>query len=510
MAFAIVGASEDTEGWEWFLNHLKEALPILTLPAPPGGDWLLNVEEKNVNETSPGVGHFDDEREIEIETDTNGEPEIPGDEEQTEQPKFEEDGQEFPEAGFTIPEVDCPINDTLMELQGSAGETAAAEESTYVYPYDYFRFISDRQKGLIKALATVFPRNHASYCAVHIARNVQAKFGKEASEEVLNLAKTFSLTKAEAIVDELPVKVREYLEGIEDSTWRNTAWIEDPELPIRYGITSSNISEAANSMFDTARDGPWLYCVDTILAIMADRISFMRTEHKKNVSGAVTEVRSYMETLWKKTSEFRINVIEEDSHVFRVTLRHSEAPTSKNMSMVEGRRYNVDIRQQWCDCGWWQATGIPCVHALTYYKRSNRSLNYVLNELISPFHTFDAEHAMLKRNLTTVCVRQLLRDGCTNPPIWNEEKKTAGRPKKQVRLRQRSSYAKGKSPISCKICGGRGHNSRTCHRRNEKTTNEGTPVKAEGHLTTDGIGDAGYVQNSNETLQESMSQMDLL
>ena len=111
-----------------------------------------------------------------------------------------------------------------------------------------FTFISDRQKGLLEAVKEVFPMNHSCYCAVHIARNVQVKFGAHKSKNIVKLAKTFSMTEANYYMDKLNGTCRQYVEGIEAEQWRSTAWLKafsrDQELPPRFGIVTSNMSES--------------------------------------------------------------------------------------------------------------------------------------------------------------------------------------------------------------------------------------------------------------------------
>jgi hypothetical protein len=52
--------------------------------------------------------------------------------------------------------------------------------------------------------------------------------------------------------------------GIVASKWRSTKWLRNTELPPRYGIVSTNISESSNSMYDEARKLLWLYCLDSV------------------------------------------------------------------------------------------------------------------------------------------------------------------------------------------------------------------------------------------------------
>lgn len=490
IAFAVVNANENTENWEWFLKNLLSCCPILCT-GPPGRYDPVTVERRReTNDATSEANAFEEPLELYGEEDV----EVKTEEILTQEgaPRLE-----------------------LLEDDADDERSMVPKQS----PYDYFSFISDRQKGLVKALKTVFPNCHSSNCAVHIARNIQTKHGRDVAKEVLQLAKTFSQSEAESIIEGLPEKAREYVENIEENTWRNTAWLEDEELPPRYGIVTSNISEAANSMFSGARNGPWLHTVDEILSTIADRISVLR-KGRADPSGIVPKVWEKMKKNWDQTAKYRVNQVEEGLSEYRVTVRHQEGD---GHAMAEGKRFNIDVRRHYCDCGKWQSHKTPCVHALTYYKQAGKSLEWVAMEVTSDFHKYDCERALLKRNIRTVCINLLRRDKQTKPPYQPaveeeevEQKNPVGRPKKDARLRRRSDYDKETSPIVCKICQQRGHNSRTCARR--KKEKEAMERRQPEIKVEDGFAVAfAGVEFTNEsdgrperTLRQSMSTMDLM
>ena len=70
----------------------------------------------------------------------------------------------------------------------------------------------------------VFPENHATSCAIHIQRNVLAKFGKKAALEVCKIAKCFSADKETAMFHRIARSsedAQDYLLGINPSEWRS-------------------------------------------------------------------------------------------------------------------------------------------------------------------------------------------------------------------------------------------------------------------------------------------------
>ena len=72
-----------------------------------------------------------------------------------------------------------------------------------------------------------------------------------------------------------------YLRNIPRDTWRSTRWRQE-EMPRRYGIVTSNTSEATNSWLKEARTLTWASALETIVDRMVNRISDCRQKYKVN------------------------------------------------------------------------------------------------------------------------------------------------------------------------------------------------------------------------------------
>ena len=117
--------------------------------------------------------------------------------------------------------------------------------------YNYFSFISDRDKGIIEAVKNIFPNNHHLHCVVHIKRNV-LKHGIPASKCVSKICYTFNMQQEDQWLNELQVQsvpAYQQIMNIDCKTWRSTSWIIHTDLPPRFGIVTSNYAESTNSMF---------------------------------------------------------------------------------------------------------------------------------------------------------------------------------------------------------------------------------------------------------------------
>ena len=150
-----------------------------------------------------------------------------------------------------------------------------------------FIFVSDRDKGLKPALNKVFPDNCEMSCAKHIEANVTQKFGKQCGRHVMAMAKTYSVRYYNELLDLMRTskseKAADYVHAITTRgvLWSNSQWT-DSNLTPRFGIVTSNTSESLNSMFNSARDLPWMDAAEKIVDLMLTRICTCRTKYQQH------------------------------------------------------------------------------------------------------------------------------------------------------------------------------------------------------------------------------------
>ncbi|KAG7363749.1 transposase, mutator family protein [Nitzschia inconspicua] len=326
----------------------------------------------------------------------------------------------------------------------------------------YFTVISDRQKGLIQALQQVFPDNHHWFCPVHIARNVEKEVGKKVAKHVHALPATFSKRESDELmakINAISARGKKYLEGISANQWRSTAWVDDPTLPPRFGIVTTNMSESVNSMVGDARDGSWLECTNDIVRKMMNRICSLREENYGR-EGVVDKVAEILENRWKNCSNFQVREVVKGGSQFDVFR------PSRGASLPETNRL-LDVREQTCECGKWQEHGVPCIDAVAYYRLfETQTLQYIMDNHVSEHYKYETVNELLKENIVPVSLDILDQDGVTLPP--NCTKRSSGRPrKKRIRKRSRFAHDPDKSPIVCSRCKKRGHNVKTCVAREQ-------------------------------------------
>jgi hypothetical protein len=230
--------------------------------------------------------------------------------------------------------------------------------------YNKFTFISDREKGIISGLENYFPNNHHIYCAFHIKRNVFTRYSKAGANQIINLAKTFSTLEENKYFDnieKLSKSAYNYVENIDPTRWRSTAWLDDTiKLPPRFGIVTSNVSESSNHMLEEARVGTWLYTIEKIWDITSNRIS-EKYLTSKNMEGVVVYVKTVINKYWETCNNYSISQINEEEKIYKVT-------RSRTSTYDTDTKHILDVINKNCTCGKWQDRQYPCVDACAYYK----------------------------------------------------------------------------------------------------------------------------------------------
>ena len=299
----------------------------------------------------------------------------------------------------------CPI----IEEQGCGGEV---DTEGVVRPP--FVFISDRDKGLKPALKEVFPNKYEMSCAKHIEANVKQKFGQQCAKYVFALAKTFSTRNASRLLEHIrriKPEAAAYLEGITESgvLWRTTQWYSSTTpviMPPRYGIVTSNTSEAVNNMFSGARDLGWLESVDKLIDVMSTRICVCRKKYDdRDATEMVPRVAQILKLRWDAAASMTVVELEKGCGDFKVVEPTSlaEDELAENAVQLSGVRDKNRINivkpdGKWCSFGVWQDFLYPCRHARAVFRRwKEKDFSYVVGNLVHPYYTFDFVHNTFKQ-----------------------------------------------------------------------------------------------------------------
>jgi len=343
-----------------------------------------------------------------------------------------------------------------------------------------FIFISDRDKGLQPALEEVFPQNIPVSCARHIEANVAQRFGKECSKFVCTIAKTMSIRYESELFDKICAikpEAATYLQDITD-LWKGTTWLDQElNLPPRYGIVTSNTSECVNNMLGDARPLGWLEAIEKIVDILTTRIHKCRQKYtERDPNEVVPRVAQLLKVRWDAAASITVMELEQGCGDFKVSEpgilqeqdhQDENLPNMPFTSLTQQKVHIVKPDLKYCTCGTWQDMLFPCRHACAVYRKHLRKeFSYVQECLVHRFYLFDSVKSLFKTNINPVCLEHVHYDGETKPPYCS--KRQPGRPKSK-RFRRRSEFLNAEdSKIKCGMCNQRGHNSRTCERRNQE------------------------------------------
>ena len=125
-----------------------------------------------------------------------------------------------------------------------------------------------------------------------------------------------------------------------------------------------------------------------------------------------------------------------------------------------GVTYRVDLRRQFCSCGMFQATSIPCKHAIALCMHP--SVNLEARSFVDECLTMRGFRAFVRLAGTVpqVASAEVARD-VLQPPVVQ---RLPGRPKKR-RARSRGEEGPGapqRRRQCCSQCGAVGHKKQTC------------------------------------------------
>ena len=152
------------------------------------------------------------------------------------------------------------------------------------------------------------------------------------------LSRTFSHHAASHLlkdIEDISRGAATYVENIPVERWQGTAWLDNPRLPPRFGITTTNMSESANYMIEKARDGSWLFTIDYILSYMTEKICKSRKK-REGKEGVVAYLVHDIKQQWSKCAGYKILEVDSTGYEFTVVRSKTEAAKAQ-------KKYTIDI-----------------------------------------------------------------------------------------------------------------------------------------------------------------------
>ncbi|XP_033135086.1 uncharacterized protein LOC103836824 [Brassica rapa] len=315
-----------------------------------------------------------------------------------------------------------------------------------------FTIISDKQKGLINAVADLLPAAEHRHCARHIFANWKKVYGASEYEDYF-WAIAYSFTKGDYqfnlhALEVFDAKAHEDLLKTEPKTWCRAFF----STHARCEDVCNNLSESYNRTIREARKLPLINMLEEIRRLAMKRNSRRRDK----TSGCSTPFPPNIMEIFeqnRKASD-HCTVIKSSESLYEV----SEFDCS----------YEVCLPYKHCACNRWDITGIPCQHAIYVINEHNKEPE----DYVDPYYLTTRWQETYENNIKPVNGERLWEKTFKDPIQIPDKRKMPGRPKNYDRIKEAHESKTNPTKatregrrMTCSNCKQTGHNCGTCTRQ---------------------------------------------
>ncbi|CAI9286008.1 unnamed protein product [Lactuca saligna] len=321
-----------------------------------------------------------------------------------------------------------------------------------------FTFITDRQKGILNAIATLFPCAENRYCVRHIRDNMRKQWRGKPFEDLLWTCATAThvqqFNKGMEELKKLNKDCYEWLKKIPPQHWSRSHFTGRAHSD----VILNNLCETFNGKLNEGRDKPIITCLEFIREYLMKKIVNVEKAIGKCTGPLTPTAMQTLENIKKKAEDYR--------SVFCGNGKYQVSGPWMDQCAV-------DVVQQTCSCRKWELTGMPCKHAVaTIWEMRKNSKDVGIPE------TWVHEVYWLKtwKQMYSFKIELINGRSMWEKSVWPttlvppKHRVTIGRPKKK---RRKSAYeiddmVKGNSAsrilqsVTCSKCNNIGHNARSC------------------------------------------------
>ncbi|KAL4587589.1 hypothetical protein LXL04_000461 [Taraxacum kok-saghyz] len=352
-----------------------------------------------------------------------------------------------------------------------------------------FTFMSDRQKGLKNAIEQLFPCAEHRYCLRHIHKNMRRWWPtKEYKDHLWKCATASTVPEFNHLMNELSIydkSAYEYLKKISPQHWARSHFSGRATTD----MLLNNICEVFNGKLVDGRDKPIITCLEFIREYMVKRICNVIKVQQKAPGPLTPATQKIMEKNEAAATDYHVLWNGDDKYQVQGPWQDQQV---------------VDMGQRDCSCRKWELTGFPCKHviAVLHNKADNGEPVGQLHTYVHKVHWLQTWKDAYVSNVEPIKGRAMWPvSDCpfkiTPPPYHTQP----GRPKRKRRqsmdervvsqnesqnasqnASQRQSEGQGSQAgpshssqsgptgkltrkfikVSCRTCGKKGHNKRTC------------------------------------------------
>ncbi|CAI9273035.1 unnamed protein product [Lactuca saligna] len=212
-----------------------------------------------------------------------------------------------------------------------------------------FTFMSDRQKGLLPAIATLFPCAEHRYCLRHIHDNMKKNWrGKVFKDLLWECATTSNVQHFHQAMEKLKKlnnDAYEWLKQIPPQSWARSHFTGRAHCD----ALTNNMCEAFNSKIEDGRDAPIINCIEFIREYIMKKIVKVDKEIQKVVGPLTPTATTILDNIKSKAEQYVAT--------FCGAGKYQVAGPWQDQCIV-------DVGQQSCTCKRWELIGIPCKHGV--------------------------------------------------------------------------------------------------------------------------------------------------
>ncbi|KAK9216840.1 hypothetical protein WN944_008851 [Citrus x changshan-huyou] len=348
-------------------------------------------------------------------------------------------------------------------------------------------FMCDRQKGIQNALALEFPNAHVRFCARHILANLKSKHPQSDFKAYFWAAARASNRRA---FDDAMQNIRAAHEGVYETLRRIP-----PKFWSRHAFDNNcksdhctnNVTESFNAWIGIQRKLP-----------IISMLEWIRKKLMKRMIGRRNKAESW-------DSDIPRRIYAQMMKNLQIGSANPICRASEWLYEVDEntKTYIVDLEHHMCDCGQWQVSGIPCVHAMPCIVNSQKDQAQFISQWLKKDTYLRCYSGLIKPIPDRTSWVDAGGDEILPPLV----RRPPGRPKMTRRREADEVPAYNKRyKMQCTVCKGFGHNRRGCpvnpHNAHKTTRQYKNNLKK--HVTrTNGEQSEGQVHGITSTILES-------
>ncbi|KAK8918817.1 hypothetical protein KSP39_PZI021402 [Platanthera zijinensis] len=311
--------------------------------------------------------------------------------------------------------------------------------------------MSDKQKGLIRAVEELLPNAEHRFCLRHMYSNFKRLHKglqlKSLLWKAASSARLVDFNMEMKKLKECNVSAYGWVRAKDPKNWARSHF----STWTKCDMLLNNLCECFNNVIMKARDKPIITMLEIIRIIMMKRMHTQRDKIYKCMGEICPTIQKILEN---NKTEVHDNILEWNG---------KEKFEVKGWA---GDTWLVDLTFKSCTCKKWDLSGIPCVHAIAciffkrekaedyvdyWYKKTTflKAYDYMLNPIKG-----QGEWPQCNLNLMVP---------------WKVKPKLPGRPSKHARRQEEDELSNMKYGINrrgtkyaCSKCGVVGHNKKSC------------------------------------------------